>query len=116
MSTVKMKLVGAIVVGGEVVRPPAIVEVSEAEAVNLAHRGKAVPATENDSPTATSPSAEVAKGGQADADALAAATEALAAAEAEAANVDGKSRAQKKADADAVDAAKAAVAKLTPAT
>ncbi|WP_036041599.1 hypothetical protein [Bradyrhizobium yuanmingense] len=62
MSTIFMKLVGAIVVGGEVVRPPAIVEVTEAEAVNLAHRGKAVPATAADMPTAVTPSAENAKG------------------------------------------------------
>lgn len=61
MSTIFMKLVGAIVVGGEVVRPPAIVEVTEAEAVNLAHRGKAVPATAADAPTATTPSAAVVK-------------------------------------------------------
>lgn len=60
MPTVFMKLVGAIVVGGELVRPPAIVEVTEAEAVNLAHRGKAVPATASDMPTARTPAADAA--------------------------------------------------------
>lgn len=49
--TVFMKLTGAIVVGGHVVGPPAIVEVSAAEAANLARRGKAVAATEGDTPT-----------------------------------------------------------------
>lgn len=55
MNTILMKLTGAIVVGGEVVKPPAIVEVSPAEAANLARRGKAVPATEDDAPTVTVP-------------------------------------------------------------
>lgn len=73
MSTVFMKLTGAIVVGGEVVKPPAIVEVSSAEGADLARRGKAVPATEADEVvTAVTPSAEVAK---ADAGAFAGATE-----------------------------------------
>lgn len=59
MNTVFMKLTSAIVVGGEVVKPPAIVEVSAAEAADLARRGKAVAATEHDTPTARTPSAEV---------------------------------------------------------
>lgn len=62
MSTVLMKLKGAIVVGGEVVKPPAVIECSPAEAANYARRGKAVAATEFDAqPTAVTPSAEVAK-------------------------------------------------------
>lgn len=167
MNTVLMKLTSAIVVGGEVVKPPAIVEVSNAEAADLARRGKAVAATEDDVPTAVTPSAENAKGegegtnppagaseqttadatvdvgGQdaggttvvtdtsAEAAALReqanAAAEAARAAEAVAAHTTGKNAAQKKADRKAADdaaaaaavaeeAAKAAEAKLIPAT
>lgn len=57
-NTIFMKLTGAIVVGGELVKPPAIVEVSPAEAADLARRGKAEPATADDQPSARSPSAE----------------------------------------------------------
>lgn len=144
MSTIVMKLLGAIVVGGHIIRPPAFVEVTPAEAANLSRRGKAVAATENDQPSAVSPSAEnvnaegagstpqsAEPGAGADAVALRdqanAAAAAVEAAKAVAATVEGKSRAQKKADINAVDAAVAAHAAaeaaalaaeaiLTPAT
>lgn len=60
--TVQMKLTGAITVGGQVVKPPAIIECTQAEAANYMRRGKAVPATTEDQPTAVTPSAENAKG------------------------------------------------------
>ncbi|HKY46141.1 MAG TPA: hypothetical protein VJM50_23825 [Pyrinomonadaceae bacterium] len=49
-NTVFVKLTAAIVVGGEVVRPPAIVELTHSEARDLLNRGKGVTATERDGP------------------------------------------------------------------
>lgn len=48
MKTVILKLTAAIVVAGQVVKPPAMVEVTEGEARDLLHRGKARIATEHD--------------------------------------------------------------------
>jgi len=48
MKTVHLKLTSAIAVGGHVIKPPSIVEVTEGEAKDLLHRGKAVLATEED--------------------------------------------------------------------
>lgn len=109
METVLMKLVGAIVVGGQVVSPPAVIECSPAEAANYARRGKAVPATDGDAPSAVTPSAEHVKATAAELRAAAdAAAEALRSAQAEADKTEGKTRAQRKVDAEAVDAAKLA--------
>lgn len=110
MNTVIMKLTAAIVVGGEVVNPPALVEVTLAEGADLARRGKAVPATQADAqPTARTPSAEAA------APDLAALRAAYDAAVAEQANTAGKSAAQKKADKAATAAALKALQDATPA-
>jgi len=43
-----LKLTSAIVVAGQVIKPPALVEMTDSEARNLLHRGKAVVATEAD--------------------------------------------------------------------
>lgn len=48
METVFLKLTSAIVVAGDVVKPPAVVEVTRREARDLLNRGKAVLATEKD--------------------------------------------------------------------
>lgn len=48
MKTVILKLTSAIVVAGQVIRPGNLVEVTESEARDLLHRGKAVVATEAD--------------------------------------------------------------------
>jgi hypothetical protein len=65
MQNVFMQLTGAIVVGGEVLRKGEIVEVSAAEAANLARRGKAVPATagEPDEPAEAAETDEAQAGG-----------------------------------------------------
>lgn len=58
-NTIFLKLTSAIVVGGEVVKPPALIEVTESEAKALLHRGKAEVATDHDGqPSARSMSAE----------------------------------------------------------
>lgn len=122
-----MKLTCAIVIGGEIVRPPAIVEVSRAEAADLARRGKGVPATEHDAlnpdpqpsvvdglsnASETVAPAVTLTAGEVDALVLAAqeAAAAAAAALAEADKVDGKNSAQRKADRKAADDAVAAAA------
>lgn len=51
-NTIIMKLTAAVVLGGKVQVPGALVEVSVDEARNLARRGKAVPATASDHPFA----------------------------------------------------------------
>lgn len=48
MKTYTLKITSAVGIDGEIIRPGALVEVSESEAKNLLHRGKAVVATEAD--------------------------------------------------------------------
>lgn len=50
--TYSLKLTGAIGLAGELKRAGAIVEVDEPTAKNLLHRGKAVPASNEDAPPA----------------------------------------------------------------
>lgn len=48
MKTFSLKLTGAIALGGELKRPGEVVDVAEDVAKNLLHRGKAVPASDDD--------------------------------------------------------------------
>lgn len=52
MKTIWLKVTSAIVVGGEIAAPGELVEVTESEAKNLLHRGKAELATAEDLPVA----------------------------------------------------------------
>lgn len=52
MKTVILKLTSAIVVAGQVIRPGNLVEVTESEARDLLHRGKATVATQEDADAA----------------------------------------------------------------
>ncbi|UFZ21857.1 DNA-packaging protein [Xanthomonas phage M29] len=132
--SVFLKLVSAIVIGGEVVSPPAIIEVSASEAADFVRRGKAVPATAADG-LAPDPQLSVVDGKsnaaapiapavgtaltEAEIDALVLVANetaaAAAAALAEADNVDGKNSAQRKADRKAADDAVAAAAQAAEA-
>lgn len=109
--SVFLKLVSAIVIGGEVVSPPAIIEVSASEAADFVRRGKAVPATAADG-LAPDPQRSVVDG---ESTAAAPIAPAVAAALAETDKVDGKNSAQRKADRKAADDAVSAAAKVTDA-
>lgn len=52
MKTIWLKVTSAIVVGGEIAMPGELIEVTQAEAKNLLHRGKAELATAEDLPEA----------------------------------------------------------------
>jgi hypothetical protein len=51
MKSVTLKLTSAIAMDGEIYRAGSLVEVTDADARNLLHRGKAVLATADDIPT-----------------------------------------------------------------
>lgn len=89
--TVVLKVVSAIAVAGQVIRPGGLVEVTESEAKNLLHRGKCVVATEDD--------------GVEEVDAVTVTPAAPLNPEIEAANEDAKRRAEEAAAAAAVAAA-----------
>lgn len=52
MKTIWLKVTSAIVVGGDIAKPGELVEVTQGEAKNLLHRGKAELATAEDLPEA----------------------------------------------------------------
>lgn len=52
MKTIWLKVTSAIVVGGDIAKPGELVEVTQTEAKNLLHRGKAELATAEDLPVA----------------------------------------------------------------
>lgn len=58
MEMVAIKVTSAFMVGGEIARPGEIVEVTNAEAKDLLHRGMAVLATADDEPAAVEVDAE----------------------------------------------------------